>query len=186
LHAVFESLNIPYYITGGVCVIAYGDPRTTRNLDVVAECEPSEIMTIITQLEGEGFYSPPGAMEDIQSSKGRVLSVTHMQLVLNADIVLNANTEFDRSKMERRRLEAIGLDESEQFWLASPEDLILAKLLWGQQSESEKQWRDILGVLKVQGDSLDFAYLTQWASQLDLTALMQRAIAAAGLEIVAD
>jgi hypothetical protein len=106
--------------------------------------------------------------------------------VLNADIVLNANTEFDRSKMERRRLEAIGLDESEQFWLASPEDLILAKLLWGQQSESEKQWRDILGVLKVQGDSLDFAYLTQWASQLDLTALMQRAIAAAGLEIVAD
>jgi hypothetical protein len=88
--------------------------------------------------------------------------------------------------MVRRRLEAIGLDESECFWLASPEDAILAKLLWGQQSQSEKQWRDVLGVLKVQGDSLDFAYLTQWASRLDLTELMERAIAAAGLEIVAD
>jgi hypothetical protein len=186
LHAVFESLNIPYYITGGVCAIAYGDPRTTRDLDVVIECEPSEIITMVTQLEGEGFYCPPGAVEDIQSGRGRVLSVTHMQLVLNADIVLNANTEFDRSKMERRRLEAIGLDESEQFWLASPEDVILAKLLWGQQSQSEKQWRDVLGVLKVQGDSLDFAYMTQWAARLDLTELVQRAIAAAGLEIVED
>jgi hypothetical protein len=181
LHSVFEALRIPYYITGGVCAIAYGDPRTTRDLDVVIECKPSEIMTMVAQLEAEGFYCPPGAIEDIQSSRGRVLSVTHMQLVLNADIVLNANTDFDRSKMERRRLEAIGLDESEQFWLASPEDVILAKLLWGRQSQSEKQWRDVLGVLKVQGDSLDFAYLTQWAAQLDLTALVQQAITAAGL-----
>jgi hypothetical protein len=181
LHFVFEALHIPYYITGGVCAIAYGDPRTTRDLDVVIECKPSEIMAMVAQLKAEGFYCPPGAIEDIQSSMGRVLSVTHMQLVLNADLVLNANTEFDRSKMERRRLEAIGLDESERFWLASPEDVILAKLLWGGQSQSEKQWRDVLGVLKVQGDSLDFAYLTQWAARLDLTALVQRAIAAAGL-----
>jgi hypothetical protein len=181
LHSVFESLNIPYYITGGVCAIAYGDPRTTRDLDLVVDCKPSEIMPMVAQFESEGFYCPPGAVEDIQSGKGRVLSITHMQLVLNADVVLNANTDFDRSKMKRRRLEAIGLDESERFWLASPEDVILAKLLWGRQSQSEKQWRDVLGVLKVQGDSLDFDYLTQWAARLDLTALMEGAIAAAGL-----
>jgi hypothetical protein len=178
LHIAFESLNIPYYITGVVCAIAYGEPRTTRDLDLVIELEPSEITTIATQLEAEGFYCPPEAVLDIQSGRGRVLSVTHMKLVLNADIVLNANTDFDRSKMERRRLEAIGLDESEQFWLASPEDVILAKLLWGQQSQSEKQWRDVLGVLKVQGDSLDFTYLTQWAERLDIAELLQRVIAA--------
>jgi hypothetical protein len=179
LHGIFESLNIPYYITGGVCAIAYGDPRTTRDLDVVVECERSNIMTLVTQLEAEGFYCPPGAVSDIQSGRARVLSVTHMQLILNADIVLNAKTEFDRSKMERRRLTAIGLEDSEQFWLASPEDVILAKLLWGRQSQSEKQWRDVLGVLKVQGDTLDFAYLTDWAARLDLTELVQQAIAAA-------
>jgi hypothetical protein len=181
LHSVFESLTIPYYITGGVCAIAYGEPRTTRDLDVVVEVGMSEIMPLVERLEAEGFYCPPGAVSDIQAGRGRVLSVTHMQLVLNADIVLTADTEFDRSKMERRNLEAIGLDESEQFWLASPEDVILAKLLWGRQSQSEKQWRDVLGVLKVQGDSLDFDYLNHWAAQLDLTELMQQAIAAAGL-----
>jgi hypothetical protein len=181
LHSIFESLNIPYYITRGVCAIAYGEPRTTRDLDLVIELKPTEIMAMVAKLEAEGFYCPSDTISEIQSGKARVLSVTHMQLVLNADIVLNAKTDFDRSKMERRRLEAIGLDESEQFWLASPEDVILAKLLWGQQSQSEKQWRDVLGVLKVQGNSLDFAYLTQWAAQLDVTDLLQRAIATAGL-----
>lgn len=141
---------------------------------------------MVTRLEAEGFYCPPGAVSDIQSSKARVLSVTHMQLVLNADIVRIANTDFNRSKMERRRLEAIGLDEAEQFWIASPEDLILAKLLWGQRSQSEKQWRDVLGILKVQGNSLDFAYLLHWAAQLDITDLLRRATVAAGLEITAD
>jgi hypothetical protein len=181
LHFIFESLNIPYYITGGVCAIAYGEPRTTRDLDVVIEVERSGIMQLIERLESEEFYCPPSAVLDIQAGRSGVLSVTHMQLVLNADIVLNTNTEFDLSKMERRRLEAIGLDEAEQFWLASPEDVILAKLLWGQQSQSEKQWRDVLGVLKVQGDSLDLAYLTHWAARLDLFELIQRAIAQAGL-----
>ena len=181
LHPIFGSLDIPYYITGGVCAIAYGDPRTTRDLNIVVEVERSQIMPLVTRLEAEGFYCPPGAVSDIQSGRARTLSVTHMQLVLDADIVLNANTEFDRSKMERRRLEAIGLNEAEQFWLASPEDVILAKLLWGRQSQSEKQWRDVLGVLKVQGESLDFAYLTEWATRLDLTELVQGAIAAAGL-----
>ncbi|MBL1173663.1 hypothetical protein [Pantanalinema sp. GBBB05] len=186
LHSVFAALNLPYYITNGVCAIAYGDPRTTRDLDVVVEIEPSAIMALVSRLEAEGFYCPPGAVSDIQSGRARVLSVTHMQLILNADIVLNAHTDFDRAKMARRRLEAIGLDESEQFWLAAPEDIILAKLLWGQRSQSEKQWRDVLGILKVQGNSLDFAYLTQWAARLNVTELVQRAIAAAGLEGMGD
>ncbi len=182
LHSVLESLNIPYYITGGVCAIAYGDPRTTRALDIVVEVERSQIMPMVDQLEAAGFYCPPSAVEDIQSGRARTLSVTHRQLILNADIVLNDDTAFDRSKMARRRLEAIGLDESERFWLASPEDLILAKLLWGRQSQSEKQWRDVLGILKVQGDRLEFAYLTQWAARLDLIELLDRALVAAGIK----
>ena len=180
LHSIFESLNIPYYVTEGVCAIAYGDPRTTRDLDVVVEVERSNITPMVDQLDAAGFYCPPSAVEDIQSGRARTLSVTHRQLILNADIVLNDDTAFDRSKMARRRLEAIGLDESERFWLASPEDLILAKLLWGRQSQSEKQWRDVLGILKVQGDSLEFAYLTQWAEHLDLIELLDQAMREAG------
>ncbi|MEG5140457.1 MULTISPECIES: hypothetical protein [unclassified Microcoleus] len=168
LHPIFETLGISYYITGGVAASVYGDPRTTRDLDLVIELIRDNISQLVAALETAGFYCPPGSVEDIQQGRGMVLSVTHMTSVLNADIVLNSQTEFDHSKMARRRLEALDEAGVEQFWIASPEDIILAKLLWWQQSQSQKQWNDVLGILKVQAEHLERGYLTNWAQQLGL------------------
>lgn len=181
LHPIFEQLLIPYYITGGVAASTYGDPRTTRDMDIVIELQQADILQLVTALEQAGFYCPPGAVEDIQAGRGHVLSVTHIGTVLNADLVLNADTEFDRSKMARRRLEAIDETNMLHVWMCSPEDLILAKLLWGRRSQAEKQWRDVLGVLKVQLETLDYGYLADWAEQLDLLADLQRAFTEAGI-----
>ena len=181
LHPIFEQFQVPYYITGGVAAILYGEPRTTRDLDVVINLQHDQLPLLVDALETAGFYCPPGAVEELQAGQGQTLSVTHMTMVLNADLVLNADTPFDRSKMERRRLESFGETENQSFWVASPEDLVLAKLLWGQRSQSEKQWRDVLGVLKVQGETLDFDYLLQWAEALSLTEAIGQAIVAAGL-----
>ena len=181
LHPIFETLGIPYYITGGVAASVYGDPRTTRDLDLVIEFIRDNIYQLVEALETAGFYCPPGAVEDIQEGRGRVLSVTHMTLVLNADIVLNSNTEFDRSKMARRRLEALDSAGVEQFWIASPEDVVLAKLLWRQQSQSQKQWTDVLGILKVQAENLERGYLTEWAEQLGLVDDLNLAFIEAGI-----
>ena len=181
LHPIFETLGIPYYITGGVAASVYGDPRTTRDLDLVIEFIRDNIYQLVEALETAGFYCPPGAVEDIQEGRGRVLSVTHMTLVLNADIVLNSNTEFDRSKMARRRLEALDSAGVEQFWIASPEDVVLAKLLWRKQSQSQKQWTDVLGIMKVQAEILERGYLTEWAEQLGLVDDLNLAFIEAGI-----
>lgn len=179
LHPILESLQIPYYITGGVAAYTYGEPRTTRDLDLVIQIDRSDIVRVAQALEVEGFYCPPGAVEDIQAGRGRVLSVTQIETILNADIVINADTEFDRLKMQRRRL--VQVDAQTCVWMCSPEDLILAKLLWGRRSQSEKQWRDVLGVLKVQLETLDYGYLADWAEQLDLLDDLQRAFTEAGI-----
>ena len=181
LHPIFETLGISYYITGGVAASVYGDPRTTRDLDLVIEFIRDNIYQLVEALETAGFYCPPGAVEDIQEGRGRVLSVTHMTLVLNADIVLNSNTEFDRSKMARRRLEALDSAGVEQFWIASPEDVVLAKLLWRQQSQSQKQWTDVLGIMKVQAEILERGYLTEWAEKLGLVDDLNLAFIEAGI-----
>jgi hypothetical protein len=110
-----------------------------------------------------------------------VLSVTHMTLVLNADIMLNTDTEFDLSKMARRRLEALDEAGIEMFWIATPEDIVLSKLLWRQQSRSQKQWTDVLGILKVQADGLERGYLTQWAEKLGLIDDLNLAFVEAGI-----
>ena len=181
LHPIFATLCIPYYITVGVAASVYGAPRTTRDLDLVIELNRDNIAQLVEALETAGFYCLPGAVEDIQNGRGRVLSVTHMTLVLNADIVLNADAEFDRSKMARRRLEALDEAGIEQFWIASPEDIILAKLLWRKQSRSQKQWTDVLGVMKVQSEILERGYLTEWVEKLGLIDDVNLAFIEAGI-----
>jgi len=180
LHEILEGLDIAYYITGGVASIAYGEPRTTRDLDLVVEIRQADIARLVRVLEQSGFYCPPNAIEEIQRGQGRVLSVTHKESILNADIILHLDSAFDDSKMQRRRLETMDAAGA-RCWVVSPEDLILAKLVWGRKSQSEKQWRDVLGVLKVQGETLNFDYLMQWAEQLDLVDTLAQALVEAGL-----
>jgi len=181
LHSVFEQLNIRYYITGGVAAIAYGEPRTTQDIDLVIEVATGSIDTLVSILEQSGFYVPLGAVEDVKTGRGQVLSVTHIEQVLRADIVINSDSPFDCSKMNRRQLIAIDLAGEALYWVGTPEDIILAKLLWGQRSSSEKQWRDVLAVLKVQQEALDYGYLSEWAEQLDLSDLLNQAMVEAGI-----
>ncbi|NEP00958.1 MAG: nucleotidyl transferase AbiEii/AbiGii toxin family protein [Symploca sp. SIO2E9] len=181
LQPIFETLAIPYYITGGVAATAYGDPRTTRDLDLVIELNRDNITQLVEALEKAGFYCPPIAVQDILDGRGRVLSVTHIKTVLNADLILNSDTDFDHSKMARRR--KIALDEAgvEEFFVVSPEDVVLSKLLWRKSSGSMKQWTDVLGILKVQGELLEFDYLWQWAEVLEVANDLDQAFTEAGL-----
>jgi hypothetical protein len=92
-------------------------------------------------------------------------------------------SEFARSQFERRIRRDIGMTEPLEVALATPEDTILAKLDWYRQGGevSDRQWRDVLGVLKVQAEALDLAYLRQWATRLRLADLLVRALDDSGM-----
>lgn len=92
--------------------------------------------------------------------------------------MVSGTDEFDRLKFERRRVIEF---EGTALYFASPEDVILNKLRWRQRSGSEKQWRDVLGILKVQTENLDLDYLTQWAEQLGIEAALNQALTEAGI-----
>lgn len=81
--------------------------------------------------------------------------------------------------MSRRLL--IELEGIPKFWVATPEDTILQKLYWGKDSQSEKQWRDVLGIVKLQAPSLDYSYLKEWAKQLNLLEMLDSAFSQAGI-----
>lgn len=172
LHPIFERVGIAYYVTGGVAASAYGDPRTTRDLDVVINISGSEINPLVEALTREGFYVP--GVEDIVSGRMRTLQIIHTESVLQADLVISGTDTWDLIKFDRRQL-------TDGLYFASPEDVILNKLRWRLKSQSEKQWRDVLGVLKVQGTGLDFDYLRNWARRLDLSGDLNQAIGEAGL-----
>ena len=172
LHPIFEQAGIAYYITGGVAATAYGDPRTTRDLDVVLNISRGNIPDLVPVLESVGFYVP--GIEDVVSGRMNTLQIIHQQTLLQADLILAGTEPWDAIKFERRQIES-GL------YFASPEDIVLSKLLWRMRSQSEKQWRDVLGVLKVQGERLDFDYLREWADALKLRDDLDQVCREAGL-----
>lgn len=97
--------------------------------------------------------------------------------MVKIDVYVAWRSIFAQSQFARRIRRNVGTDEPLELSLATPEDTVLAKLHWFRQSGevSDRQWRDVLGVLKVQGGLLDFAYLRHWAARLGLTELLNRA-----------
>jgi hypothetical protein len=177
LQNILTDLGIPHYITGGVAASTYGEPRTTRDLDIVIAIEPTQLNSLVQRLETEEFYVP--GVEDIRSGRLRTLSITHQETIARADIMVAGSSDFEQGQFKRRR--GIDIPDRGILYLASPEDIILNKLHWGSQSQSEKQWRDVLGILKIQSQNLDFNYLQQQATLLKLLPALTQAIAEAGL-----
>ncbi|BAZ33887.1 hypothetical protein NIES4074_64010 (plasmid) [Cylindrospermum sp. NIES-4074] len=179
LHQLFESINISYYVSGGIASSIHGEPRSTRDLDLVIEVQPEQIDLLVSALETAGYYCPTGAVEALKRKQEQMLNITHTETIANADLYITDGSPYAVLQMSRRML--IDIDGIASFWVASPEDTILQKLRWGKGSKSEKQWRDVLGILKLQAQILDYAYLVKWAETLDLVDTLSEALTQAGI-----
>lgn len=177
----FETYNVDYYIGGSVATIAHGVPRTTLDVDVIAEIYPHQVHVLVKTLQHD-FYIQATDIHDaiIQRSSFNIIHFTSM---IKIDIFLAPNRAFDRSKAQRAHDIQLTTNNSRLFHITSCEDIVLQKLEWymlGAQI-SERQWHDIQGVLKIQGTSLNFPHMRHWAAQLNISELLEQALLDAGL-----
>ena len=109
-----------------------------------------------------------------------------MIITIKIDIFILKPTSYDQEAFQRRRKDTLDEEQGLEFYLASPEDIILSKLEWYRMGGgvSERQWNDVLGVLKVQQGNLDITYLQRWAKELGLADLLTQACHDAGISIV--
>jgi hypothetical protein len=172
----FDELGIKYLVGGSLASSVYGVPRATQDVDLVADLALSHADRL-RELLGREFYVDADMIRDAVRRRGS-FNVIHLATMFKADVFLMRRDDWSQQEMKRARSEELnGPDGAVTVRFASPEDTLLHKLLWYQLGDevSDRQWSDILGVLKVQGDNLDDEYLDKWASRLEVADLLDRA-----------
>ena len=118
------------------------------------------------------------AIDDVMMGRNNSFNVIHKASVIKADIYpIKQSNAFDLSAMSRRK-QVHPFSTNKTIYIASAEDVILQKLRWYKltKNQSEKQWRDILGVLKARRDEIDYGYVKHWGDRLKVSGELDRAI----------
>jgi hypothetical protein len=171
-----ERLHIPYAVGGSLASSLHGVMRSTLDVDIVADMNLDHIPLLVAELSKE-FYADGEMMRDA-IERHSSFNLVHYETAFKVDIFIPRPRAFDQMQLERRRTSIISTDPEERIYIASPEDTILAKLDWYRMGGevSDRQWRDILGVLKTREGELDLDYLRTWATDLNVADLLERAL----------
>jgi len=161
----FDKNGIRYFVTGAVAAIAYGEPRLTNDIDIVADLDADKIPGLKNCYPADEYYFDEGSAKRAIRTTSQ-FNIIHPGSGLKIDIMITRGDEFDQSRFRRtRRLRPL---EDTEVDFASPEDVILKKMDFYRQGRSEKHLRDIAGILKISAGDIDFAYLETWVRKLGL------------------
>lgn len=159
-----EKLNIDYFLVGSIASIYYSRPRFTQDIDLVLTIKATQVTGFEQAFPLSEYYCPPPeVLRDEVGRKGS-FKLIHQQSGVKVDIVLNKETELYKSEFQRRQLVEIAPDI--RIYIASPEDVILHKLIFFREGESEKHLLDIKEI--AMNNTLDQQYLSLWVNKLGL------------------
>ncbi len=173
----FNQLGIAYYVGGSLASSTFGRPRTTVDIDLIADFQSEQAAPFVQALSGD-YYVDENMIQEAIDAKS-AFNLIHQETMLKVDVFLLKGRAYDRTALRRGRSRALQEGETdEEFMVASPEDVVLSKLEWFMKGGevSERQWSDVIGVLQVQRERLSREYLLQWAEALGLTRLLQKAL----------
>jgi len=179
----FEKLKISYYIGGSVASSAYGLARTTLDVDLVSDIKLQHVPPLTEKLES-AYYVDSGMMISAIREQSS-FNLIHLETMIKIDVFILKDRPYDRGAFQRKRKDTLEEEQkSADYYLASPEDVIISKMEWFCRGGkiSERQWNDVLGILKIQGNNLDVKYLKHWSAELGLIDLLIKAFDEAGLK----
>lgn len=162
-----ERSGLSYMITGGVASVVYGDPRFTRDVDVVLALDATGVADLEESFAGDDFYVPPeeALLEEVARERGGHFNVIHRDTALRADIYLAGDDPFhDWALGQRRRIEVDELS----IWMAPIEYVILRKLEYFRSSGSDRHLRDVAMMLRISDDLVDSDALKTWSVRMEL------------------
>jgi len=166
-----DRAGVPHMLAGSFASSVHGSPRTTQDIDLVIDPTFESLDRLLLALRGgDDLYLDPEVARDELRRRGQ-FNVIDLRSGWKADLIFRKARAFSRSELDRR---APALVLGVQVFTASAEDTVLAKLEWAKLGESERQLRDVRGILEVKGESLDRGYIERWVDDLGVRELWER------------
>lgn len=167
---LLDRVGIPYMLTGSLASSYHGEPRATRDVDVVIDPEPAALDQFVADVSEAGLYVDPSSARDALASRTQFSAIDSAGA--KVDFIIRRDRPFSIEEFRRRQpADLLGTTG----YLATAEDMIIAKLEWAAATDSERQRRDVAGMLAVGGDAIDRGYIARWVEALGLHAVWAEA-----------
>jgi hypothetical protein len=174
--ALLETAGVPYMLTGSFASGYHGAPRASQDIDIVIAPSPRSLDSFLSLLPDDRYYVSRDAAVDAYRRQS-LFNVVDFASGWKVDFICRKTRPFSVTEFERRSPRDFG---GRRVFLASPEDVLVAKLEWAKLAESDRQIEDAAGIVRVQGEGLDHAYVARWVAELDLERQWERALTLAG------
>ena len=174
---VLERLEVAWYVGGSVASTVHGRFRATNDVDVIADLREEHASQLLTSLEADHYVDEASIRDAVRHRSS--FNLVHFGTGLKIDVFVPAESDYQAGVRARRVSEPIGhAGDSRRLWVASAEDTVLAKLAWYRRGggASERQWRDVQGIIELRGPELDVVYLRRWASVLGIANLLEQTL----------
>ncbi|HSH76181.1 MAG TPA: hypothetical protein VLA09_10900, partial [Longimicrobiales bacterium] len=160
---LLERLDIRYLVGGSVASSVHGEPRSTNDIDIVADLRPERLDAFVEALSTEYYVSRTAAREAVRL--GASFNVIHVGAAVKVDVFVAGRDPFNEERLKRRQLIEISDDPPASIYVDTAEHSVLRKLEWFRRGGevSDRQWRDVVAILRLQGESLDRTHLATWA-----------------------
>jgi len=175
--AALDQAGIVYMLTGSFASAHYGAPRSTQDIDLVIEATAPQLRTLLHSLPSDEYYVDLDAALEAHRRES-LFNVIDMTTGWKIDLIFRKSRPFSQEEFRRRQLVNI---QGLHLFVASAEDVIIAKLEWAGLAKSQRQIEDVAAVLRLRWETLDEAYLEKWISELGLNAQWKIAKRTAGL-----
>jgi hypothetical protein len=173
--AVLDRLSIEYLVGGSLASSIHGIPRATLDVDIVADLRKVHVKPLVAALEAEFFIDIDMVTDAVE--RRSTFNVLHLATMFKVFVM--GDDDLLAAELSRKlRVRVVDSPPSE-LNIATAEDMVLQKLIWFRDggSVSDRQWADVLGILRTQGDRLDRAYVERWATRKGVDVLLARALA---------
>lgn len=161
---ILERMGVNYMVVGSIASTYYGEARLTQDVDMVADLKFGQIEEFAKNFPSGEFYVSEDVIKEAIRNKG-MFNIFHSMTGFKVDIFIPKKGPLSEIEMKKRKSVEI---QGKQFFISAPEYLILKKLEYYQEGESEKHLRDIASMLKESGDIIDKEYIGEWVEKLGL------------------